>query len=129
MPADGYCVQLGRMEPPKCRGTILATGQIVRFSFSIFARLIQTFFLNGKSTSPEDTQDITNYWSFGLSMNGYYALLLFLIVILEFPIIYLEEMKDTTVKDKSKTTLSSMDLTCSTRRREWIGHIYSRFRS
>ena len=37
VPADGYCVALGQMEPEKKRGTILATGQRLRFTFSMIA--------------------------------------------------------------------------------------------
>ena len=33
VPADGYSVELGQLEPPERRGQILATGQRVRFSF------------------------------------------------------------------------------------------------
>jgi hypothetical protein len=76
VPSDGYCVQLGKLEPPKSRGTILATGQMCRFGFSMLAGVLQTLFLNGKSTSPPGS---TNYWSFGLTMNGYYGLLFALV--------------------------------------------------
>ncbi len=89
VPADGYSVQLGQMEPRKSRGTILATGQLVRFSLTTFARLLQTFLLNGKSTSPEGS----SYWSFGLSMNEYYTLIFVLTLILVFPIIFFVELE------------------------------------
>ena len=35
VPADGYCVELGKRERPEHRGQILATGQLVRFSFCV----------------------------------------------------------------------------------------------
>lgn len=37
VPADGYSVELGQREPPQRRGVILATGQMIRFSFCILA--------------------------------------------------------------------------------------------
>jgi hypothetical protein len=89
VPADGYSVQLGQMEPPKTRGSILATGQLVRFSLTTFAGLLQTFLLNGKSTSPEGS----SYWSFGLSMNEYYTLIFVITLILVFPIIFFVELE------------------------------------
>ena len=51
VPADGYSVELGRLEAPNKRGTILATGQLIRFSFSVIAGMIQAFLLNGPTTN------------------------------------------------------------------------------
>jgi hypothetical protein len=90
VPADGYCVALGKMEPKSKRGQILATGQRVRFTFSMLAGFIQTFFLNSPSTSPPDCEG--GCWSFGLSMNGYYGLLFCLVLCLTWPIYHLKEI-------------------------------------
>ena len=54
VPADGYSVQLGQRESIEQRGQILATGQRIRFSFCVLAGFIQTFLLNGESTSAPD---------------------------------------------------------------------------
>jgi len=51
VPADGYSVQLGKLEPPEKRGNILATGQMIRFIFSMLAGLIQALLLNSPATS------------------------------------------------------------------------------
>ena len=45
VPADGYSVELGQLEPPERRG---ATGQMVRFSTSV---VIQALLLNGPATN------------------------------------------------------------------------------
>lgn len=45
--ADGYCVELGHLEPHEKRGQILATGQFIRFMTCVFAGGIQSFLLNG----------------------------------------------------------------------------------
>jgi hypothetical protein len=51
VPADGYSVELGQLEPPERRGYILATGQMVRFSTSVVSGLIQALLLNGPATN------------------------------------------------------------------------------
>jgi len=51
VPADGYSVELGHLEPPLRRGQILATGQRVRFTFCMISGFIQTFLLNGPTTN------------------------------------------------------------------------------
>jgi hypothetical protein len=94
VPADGYSVALGKMEPKSKRGQILATGQRLRFTFSMLAGFIQTFFLNSKSTSPPNCKEgFDGCWSFGLSMNGYYALLFVIVAALTWPILHLQEIK------------------------------------
>ena len=92
VPADGYSVELGQMEPKAQRGTILATGQMIRFTFCILAGAIQAFLLNGPTTNPANcTIDFNNCWSFGLTINGYYGLLFALTFILVLPIFWLKE--------------------------------------
>jgi hypothetical protein len=49
VPADGYCVELGQLESEAERGQILATGQRIRFSFTVLAGAIQALLVNGKS--------------------------------------------------------------------------------
>ena len=51
VPADGYTVELGHIEPFQQRGQILATAQRIRFSFCVFAGILQMFLLNGPSTN------------------------------------------------------------------------------
>ena len=47
VPADGYCIEIGKQELMLSRGQTLATGQILRNCFSMLAGIIQTVFLNG----------------------------------------------------------------------------------
>ncbi len=108
VPSDGYCVQLGQMEPPEQRGQILSTGQLMRFIFSMIAGVIQTFFLNSAKTSPPNSDLI---WSWGLSMNGYYGLLFAIVFVLCIPIYFLEEINDVPIMHSDVVTgsFSAMD--------------------
>jgi hypothetical protein len=45
-PADGYSVQLSRMERSDETGQILATGQRIRFTFAVLAGIIQMVLVN-----------------------------------------------------------------------------------
>lgn len=93
VPADGYSVELGQLEPPERRGQILATGQRIRFSFCVIAGIIQMFLLNGPHTN--DTGCPTSFlqcWSWGLTINQYYGLLFAIIFILTVPVLYLKEI-------------------------------------
>lgn len=93
VPADGYSVELGQLEPLEQRGQILATGQRIRFTFGIVAGVIQTFMLNGPSTNDPDCDiNFDNCWSWGLTINQYYGLLFALIFILTIPVVYLKEL-------------------------------------
>lgn len=92
VPADGYSVELGHLEPIEKRGQILATGQRIRFTFCIFAGVMQTFLVNGPSTSSDDCPIKWNEcWSWGLNVNGFYGLLTAFLLILYIPIWYLKE--------------------------------------
>ena len=102
VPADGYSVELGKLEDETNRGKILATGQEVRFAFSIFAGIIQTFFLNSTQTSSQDchvssSNDPGSCWTWGLSVNGYYALIFCVIFVLVIPITWLKELDASTI--------------------------------
>lgn len=93
VPADGYSVELGQREPPETRGQILATGQLVRFSFCVLAGIIQSVLLNGPTTNAAGTPiDFDHAWSFGLTVNHYYGLLFCLIAVLAAPLVFLKEL-------------------------------------
>jgi arginine/serine-rich splicing factor 1/9 len=93
VPADGYCVELGQLEPKEQRGQILATGQRIRFSFCIVAGFIQMFLLNGPSTNSSGCSiDFLNCWAWGLTVNQYYGFLFAVVFILTVPIIWLKEI-------------------------------------
>ena len=79
---DGYSVELGHLEAPEQRGQILAMGQTIRFSASVFAGILQTFLINGRSTNAADCSiSFNSCWNWGLSINGYYGLLFALVTI------------------------------------------------
>ena len=92
VPADGYAVELGKLEPIENRGQIIATARLIRYSFKMGAGILQTFLLNGPTTNAADCE-ISWYtcWSWGLTVSQYYYLLAFIVFILFIPIIYLEE--------------------------------------
>jgi len=93
VPADGYSVELGQLESHEQRGQILATGQRIRFTFSVLAGVIQTFLLNGPTTNPSGCEiSFSNCWSWGLTVNGYYGLLFGIIFCLTVPIFWLREL-------------------------------------
>eukprot|EP00981_Chlorochromonas_danica_P001508 scaffold326_cov169-Ochromonas_danica.AAC.9 len=98
VPADGYCVELGQLEKPEQRGQILATGQRIRFSFCMVAGVIQTFLLNGPTTNdPDCPTDAMDCWSWGLTVNQYYGLLLGIVALLTIPIFFLKELDNSRV--------------------------------
>ena len=93
VPADGYSVELGKLEPKETRGTILATGQQIRFTFGVVAAFIQSFLLNGTSTNAADCQiSFNGCWGWGLNINGYYWLLFVIVFMLVIPIYMLKEL-------------------------------------
>ena len=92
VPADGYSVELGQQEPPEKRGQILATGQLIRFSCSTFAGVLQTFLLNGPTTNSSTCEiSASQCWSWGLTVNQYYGTLFAIIVVCFLPICRLKE--------------------------------------
>ncbi len=96
VPADGYSVELGRLETKEQRGQILATGQRIRFTFCIVAGVIQTFLLNGPSTNDADCPiSFSECWSWGLTINQYYALLFVMVFFLTVPVWWLKELDAT----------------------------------
>lgn len=88
----GLSVQLGQLESKENRGQILATGQIIRFGFCIFAGVIQTFMLNGRTTNPPSAVDgFDGVWSWGLTVSGYYGLIFALVFVITLPILWMKE--------------------------------------
>jgi hypothetical protein len=103
VPADGYSVELGQLEPKERRGQILATGQMIRFIFCIVAGLIQSTLLNGPSTNDSECEiSFQSCWSWGLTINQYYGLIFTMVFILCIPILWLKEL------DPSKIPRHSM---------------------
>jgi hypothetical protein len=94
VPADGYSVELGQLESKERRGQILATGQRIRFTFCVIAGIIQTFLLNGPHTNDSDCEiSIWQCWSWGLTVNQYYALLFVMVFFLTLPVWWLKEIE------------------------------------
>eukprot|EP00981_Chlorochromonas_danica_P010949 scaffold3553_cov180-Ochromonas_danica.AAC.16 len=102
VPADGYCVELGQLESKENRGQILATGQRIRFTFCMVSGFIQTFLLNGPTTnSPGCPIDSMDCWSWGLTINQYYGMLLAIVGVLTIPIFFLKEIENPNIPDHS----------------------------
>eukprot|EP01039_Chlorochromonas_danica_P003362 gene3362-3685_t len=100
VPADGYSVELGQLEPKERRGQILATGQRIRFSFCMVAGFIQTFLLNGPTTNdPGCPINSMNCWSWGLTINQYYGMLLAIVGVLTIPIFFLKEIDNPNIPE------------------------------
>ena len=92
VPADGYSVELGKLEKPEHRGQILATGQRIRFVSTMAAGFIQAFLVNGPSTNPSTCPiSMMHCWSWGLTVSQYYYLIFVIISVLFIPILYLKE--------------------------------------
>lgn len=71
---------------------MLVAGQRIRYTFSILAGALQTFLLNGKSTNREGCPiAIDECWSWGLTINQYYAVLFCIVAALFVPVCYLKE--------------------------------------
>eukprot|EP00929_Paragymnodinium_shiwhaense_P113670 TRINITY_DN81964_c0_g1_i1.p1 TRINITY_DN81964_c0_g1~~TRINITY_DN81964_c0_g1_i1.p1 ORF type:complete len:683 (-),score=150.21 TRINITY_DN81964_c0_g1_i1:559-2607(-) len=54
---DGMTVELTKLEPEEIRGHILTTGQMVRFSTTIFINFIGIFAMNGPSYIPKHSHE------------------------------------------------------------------------
>jgi MFS family permease len=96
VPADGYCVELGHLEPHDQRGQILATGQFIRFMGCVFAGAVQSFLLNGSSTNDREGCPVrwNSCWSWGLTMGEYYYLLFALVGLCVVPMLWFKEVED-----------------------------------
>lgn len=92
VPADGYSVELGELEPIEQKGQILVTGQRIFFAFCVVAGFIQTLLVNGPSTNDSScTLGWSGCWSWGLTPNQYYGLLFVLVLMLVTPMLWLKE--------------------------------------
>lgn len=91
-PADGYCVEMGKLESIENRGKILITGQVCRFVSGIFFGLIQTFLLGGPETNPNGK---STFLSWGLTFSQFYFLLAGLCTFFSLPLLLLKEPKRT----------------------------------
>lgn len=97
VPADGYSIELGQLEPPHQKGQILITGQRIFFIFCVVAGVIQTLLINGPSTNDPDCPIAwTSCWSWGLSPNSYYGVLFIIVAILAAPMLLLRERQPST---------------------------------
>ena len=84
----------------------MATAQRIRFSFCVFAGLIQTLLLNGPTTNdPNCKQSLSECWSWGLTINEYYALLFVIVLVLTIPILWLKELPPPLHKLEEVSTL------------------------
>lgn len=92
VPADGYAVELGRMETGEQRGQVVATAQMIRWIFATFAGVIQALLMNGPHTNKDDcTISWNQCWGWGLTVSGFYWFLTVLLIILFVPMCYLKE--------------------------------------
>jgi len=57
---DGMTVELTKLEPEETRGSILTTGQMVRFALSLVVNIIALLFMNGPSWIPAAHHASTN---------------------------------------------------------------------
>lgn len=93
VPADGYSVELGRIEKEHERGTILSTGQFIRFLATMCAGVIQATLVNGTNTNASDCGvGVLDCWSWGLSVGQYYMLLSAIFVVISIPIFFMREV-------------------------------------
>jgi len=93
VPADGYSIELGQLEPLKSKGNILVTGQRIFFVFCVVASVIQTLLTNGPATNEEGCQiSWDKCWSWGLTPNQYYGLLFVLVLCLTAPMLFFQEL-------------------------------------
>lgn len=86
--ADGLSVEIGRIEPLHEQGQVMATGQRLRYVFTILGSFLQSFLLNGPITNPPDC---TECWEWGLSPSQYYLTLTLLLAIITLPLIFFHE--------------------------------------
>jgi hypothetical protein len=58
----------------------------------MFAGVIQTFMLNGRTTNPpKASMKFDGVWPWGFTISGYYGLLFALVVFLTLPILWMKE--------------------------------------
>lgn len=92
VPADGYAVELSRLETGRKRGQVVATAQAIRWVFSTVAGVIQALLMNGPTTNKDDCSiGWSQCWAWGLTVKEFYGLLAVLISILFVPMCLLQE--------------------------------------
>jgi hypothetical protein len=102
VPADGYSVELGQLESLEERGQILVMGQKIQYVFCMVAGLIQTFMLNGQSTSASDCPiEFSHCWSWGLTVQQYNGLMFAIIFVLSIPVLFLKEIDNENIPHRS----------------------------
>eukprot|EP00854_Cymbomonas_tetramitiformis_P019532 gene19532-23358_t len=94
--ADGLTIEWSQKESPETRGRILATGQIVRFTFSCAAGLFNALLMNGPSTNPEGKG-----WNFGLTVGQMFEFTVVLCLLLVVPIFYLVEPDSSAIPSRN----------------------------
>ena len=93
VPADGYSVELGQLESIEQRGQILATGQRIRFTFSMLAGAIQAFLTNGTSTNAPGCEiSFNECWGWGFTISEYYGFMFCITFVLCIPVFFLKEL-------------------------------------
>ena len=93
VPADGYCVELGKFESEEERGQVLATGQRIRFTCSIFAGIIQAVMVNGVKTNPPGCPiNAENCWGWGFTVGQYYGFIFCILFVMFLPILRMKEL-------------------------------------
>lgn len=96
VPADGYSIELSRFQndDDDFRGSIVSTGQTIRWLFATFAGIIQTLLLNGPSTNKDDCSiSWSECWNWGLTINQFYWLLASLVFVCYIPMLYLVDTR------------------------------------
>jgi hypothetical protein len=102
VPADGYSVEIGQLEEESERGMVLANGQRFRFGCTVLGGLIQAMLVNGPTTNDSDCKiGIQSCWSWGLTVQEYYALIFAILLVLVVPILFLREIDPKTIPHHS----------------------------
>lgn len=99
VPADGYCVEMGKLESIEHRGQILSTAQFCRFGCSLLVGVLQICLLGGPTTNEPGKKPP---FSWGLTFTQFQYLQVGIMLILILPIFLLEEPKR---KEEHKFTL------------------------
>jgi hypothetical protein len=98
VPADGYSVEIGQLEGEAERGMVLSNGQKYRFAFTVLGGFIQAVLVNGPTTNDSDCNiAIQSCWSWGLTVQQYYALIFVILFFLMIPIFFLREIDPKTI--------------------------------
>lgn len=92
VPADGYAVELGQLEPKESKGQIIATAQMIRVATNVLTGIFQVTLINGPSTNSSDCQPSwTSCWSWGLTIGQYYFLMFLLTAAFAAPVVFMKD--------------------------------------